>query len=51
MLVSATSPIYLCIKDGQTVLTDKPCDATTGSPRGDYGDGARCVVHPEEPAH
>jgi hypothetical protein len=22
---SATSPIYRCIKDGQTVLTDKPC--------------------------
>ena len=24
---SAKSPIYRCIKDGQTVLTDKPCDA------------------------
>jgi hypothetical protein len=23
---SATSAIYRCIKDGQTVLTDKPCD-------------------------
>jgi hypothetical protein len=25
---SARSTIYRCIKDGQTVLTDKPCDAT-----------------------
>jgi len=23
---SAKSPIYRCIKDGQTVLTDKPCE-------------------------
>jgi hypothetical protein len=29
---SATSPIYRCMKDGQTVLTDKPCDATTAAP-------------------
>lgn len=28
MPVSATSPIYRCVKAGQTVLTDKPCDAT-----------------------
>jgi hypothetical protein len=24
---SAKSPIYRCIKDGQTVLTNTPCDA------------------------
>jgi len=24
---SAKSPVYRCIQDGQTVLTDKPCDA------------------------
>jgi hypothetical protein len=29
---SATSPIYRCIKDGQTVLTDKPCDGTVPAP-------------------
>jgi hypothetical protein len=29
---SAKSPIYRCIEQGQTVLTDKPCDAnSTGS--------------------
>jgi hypothetical protein len=25
---SATSPIYRCVKNGQTVLTDKPCDGS-----------------------
>jgi hypothetical protein len=29
---SATSPIYRCKKDGQTVLTDKPCEGTTTAP-------------------
>jgi hypothetical protein len=28
---SAKSPIYRCIKDGQTVLTDKPCDASAAA--------------------
>ncbi len=28
---SAKSPIYRCIKDGQTVLTDTPCDASTAA--------------------
>jgi hypothetical protein len=40
--VSATSPIYHCTKDGQTVLTDKPCEpsipaqasGTTAAPSG-----------------
>jgi hypothetical protein len=26
---SATSPIYRCTKDGQTVLTDRPCEGST----------------------
>jgi hypothetical protein len=30
--VSAKSPIYRCVKDGQTVLTDKPCEDTTPEP-------------------
>jgi hypothetical protein len=29
---AAKSPIYRCIKDGQTILTDKPCDATSAAP-------------------
>jgi hypothetical protein len=29
---SAKSPIYRCIKDGQTVLTDTPCDAAATGP-------------------
>lgn len=29
---SATSPIYRCTQNGQTVLTDKPCDGTTALP-------------------
>jgi len=29
---SAKSPIYRCIKDGQTVLTDIPCDSTPVAP-------------------
>jgi Domain of unknown function (DUF4124) len=28
---SATSPVYHCTKDGQTVLTDTPCDASTAA--------------------
>jgi hypothetical protein len=28
---SAKSPIYRCMKDGQTVLTDTPCDETSGT--------------------
>jgi Domain of unknown function (DUF4124) len=27
----AKSPIYRCVKDGQTVLTDTPCDASTAA--------------------
>jgi len=29
--VSAKTPIYRCIKDGQTVLTDTPCDTTANA--------------------
>jgi hypothetical protein len=29
---SATSPIYRCTKDGQTVLTDRPCEGDTPAP-------------------
>jgi hypothetical protein len=29
---SAKSPIYRCMKDGQTVLTDTPCDAPATAP-------------------
>jgi hypothetical protein len=29
---SGTSPVYHCTKDGQTVLTDKPCDASNPAP-------------------
>jgi hypothetical protein len=29
---SATAPIYRCKQDGQTVLTDKPCEGTTTTP-------------------
>jgi uncharacterized protein DUF4124 len=29
--VSAKTPIYRCIKDGQTVLTDTPCDSTAAA--------------------
>jgi hypothetical protein len=29
---SAKSPIYRCIQDGQTVLTDKPCEGSTTAP-------------------
>ncbi len=29
---SAASQVYHCTKDGQTVLTDKPCDASTPAP-------------------
>ena len=28
---SAKSPIYHCVKDGQTVLTDKPCEETSAA--------------------
>lgn len=28
---SATSPVYHCTKDGQTVLTDKPCDSSAAA--------------------
>lgn len=28
---SAKSPVYRCIKDGQTVLTDTPCDASAAA--------------------
>lgn len=38
---SAKSPIYRCIKDGQTVLTDTPCDvATAASPSEEAGNKA-----------
>jgi hypothetical protein len=29
---SAKSPIYRCVKDGQTVLTDNPCEDTVQAP-------------------
>lgn len=29
---SATSPIYRCTKDGQTVLTDRPCEGISPAP-------------------
>jgi Domain of unknown function (DUF4124) len=29
---SAKSPIYRCVKDGQTVLTDKPCEEIVQAP-------------------
>jgi hypothetical protein len=29
--VSAKSPIYRCVKDGQTVLTDTPCDTAAAT--------------------
>ena len=32
---SAKSPIYRCIKDGQTVLTDTPCDAAPAASSSD----------------
>lgn len=31
---SAKSPIYRCVKDGQTVLTDKPCEETGAASSG-----------------
>lgn len=34
----AKSPIYRCIKDGQTVLTDTPCDVPAAAPTAETAD-------------
>ncbi len=39
----ATSPAYRCIRDGQTVLTDRPCDGSA-SPSSSSGVGEKIVV-------
>jgi len=45
---SAKAPIYRCIKDGQTVLTDTPCDtpatATSSEAAGNQASGSESVV-------
>jgi len=41
---SAKSPIYRCIKDGQTVLTDKPCEETGGAPSTEVAGAASSPV-------
>lgn len=34
---SAASPIYRCTKDGQTVLSDRPCEGNTPAPVSEVG--------------
>jgi hypothetical protein len=46
--VSATSPIYRCMKDGQTVLTDKPCEGTITAPSSGTAATARSQVSAPE---
>jgi len=45
---SAKTPIYRCIKDGQTVLTDTPCDtpatATSSETAGNQASGSESVL-------
>ena len=45
---SAKSPIYRCIQDGQTVLTDKPCDAapaaSSSEPAGNQASAPESIV-------